>query len=119
MSASRCRHRPADESGYDEKNNGAGGASGGLAGAIRKNQPIHPTASHTEIRIAPILLLAARKNWVVQGEQILFYSEDDLSRFNSYIGTIQRLAQQQEQIQKSSFAEASQNLNALKNAAEK
>lgn len=66
-----------------------------------------------------ILLLAARKNWVVQGEQILFHSEDDLARFNSYIGTIQRLVQQQEQIQKSSFAEASQNLNALKNAAEK
>ena len=66
-----------------------------------------------------ILLLAARKNWEVQGDQILFYNEDDLARFNSYIGTIQRLVQQQEQIQKSSFAEASQNLNALKNAAEK
>lgn len=66
-----------------------------------------------------ILLLAARKNWVVQDEQILFNSEDDLTRFNSYIGTIQRLVQQQEQIQKSSFAEASQNFNALRNAAEK
>ena len=66
-----------------------------------------------------ILLLAARKSWVVQGEQIIFNSEDDLTRFNSYIGTIQRLAQQQEQIQKSSFAEVSQTLNAMKNATEK
>lgn len=66
-----------------------------------------------------IVLLAARKNWVVQGEQILFYSEDDLARFNSYIGTIQRLVQQQEQIQKTSFAEANQNLSALRNAAGK
>jgi len=63
-----------------------------------------------------IMLLAARKNWVVQDEQILFQSKDDLAKFNSYIVTIQRLGQQQEQIQKSSFTEVNQNLNALKNA---
>lgn len=66
-----------------------------------------------------IFLLAARKNWVVQGEQILFYNEDDLARFNSYIETIQRLVQQQELIQKESFAEAKQSLNAARNTAEK
>ncbi|OQA33406.1 MAG: hypothetical protein BWY57_01211 [Betaproteobacteria bacterium ADurb.Bin341] len=66
-----------------------------------------------------IVLLAARKNWVVRGERILFYSEDDLARFNSYIGTIQRLVQQQEQIQKASFAEANQKLNDLRNSARK
>lgn len=64
-----------------------------------------------------VLLLASRRNWVVQGEQILFYKDEDLARFNTYIGAIQSLVQQQEQIQKSSFAEINQKFDALKNAA--
>lgn len=65
------------------------------------------------------LLLAASKKWVVEGEQILFYTDDDLARFNSYIGTIQNLTQQQEQLQKKSYAEVNQNFEALKSAAGK
>ena len=66
-----------------------------------------------------ILLLAARKDSVVQDKQILFQSKDDLAKFNSYIGAIQRIVQQQEQIQKSSYAEISQKFNALTNSVEK
>ena len=58
------------------------------------------------------LLLAASKEWVVQGKQILFYRDDEIARFNSYIDTIQTLTQQQEQIVK-------QKLEAVKNAAVK
>ena len=65
------------------------------------------------------LLLAASKKWVVEGEQILFYTDDDLARFNSYIGTIQNLTQQQEQLQKKSYAEVNQNFEDLKSAAGK
>lgn len=66
-----------------------------------------------------VLLLAASKAWVVEGEQILFYTDNDLARFNSYIQEIQELAQQQEQLQKSSFAEVNKNMESLKNAAQK
>lgn len=64
-----------------------------------------------------VLFLALRRNWVVQGEQILFYNDEDLAKFNTYIGTIQSLVRQQEQIQKSSYAEINQKFDALKNAA--
>ena len=64
-----------------------------------------------------ILLLAARKNWVVEGNQILFHSDSDLARFNTYLEAIQSLVRQQEQIQKSSFAEVNQKFDALKKAA--
>lgn len=65
------------------------------------------------------LLLAASKRWVVEDQQILFYRDEDLARFNSYVQTIQKLTQQQEQIQKSSYSTTAENLEALKNAAAK
>lgn len=66
-----------------------------------------------------VLLLAASKGWIVEGEQILFASGDDLARFNSYSEKIQQITRQQEQLQKNSFAEVNQNLEAAKNAAAK
>lgn len=65
------------------------------------------------------VMLAASKTWVVEGEQILFYSDSELARFNSYIQAIQGLTHQQEQLQKNSFAEANKNMESLKNAAQK
>lgn len=62
------------------------------------------------------LLLANRQKWVVGGERILFYNDDDLIRFNSYIETIQRVVQQQEQIKKNILAETDQGLEILKNS---
>lgn len=59
-------------------------------------------------------MLAASKKWVVEGERILFYSDSELDRFNSYIKAIQGLAEQQEQIQKSSLAVANKNMESLK-----
>lgn len=66
-----------------------------------------------------ILMLAASDAWVVKREQILFYSNNDLARFNSYIYAIQDLSQQQEQLQKSSFAEANRSIESLKSAAQR
>jgi hypothetical protein len=66
-----------------------------------------------------VLLLAASKAWVVEGEQILFYTDNDLARFNSYIQAIQGLTQQQEQLQKAGFTEANKNMESLKNAAQR
>lgn len=65
------------------------------------------------------LMLAASKTWVIEGERILFYSDDELARFNSYIQAIQDLTQHQEQLQKSSFAEANRKMESLKNAAQR
>lgn len=45
-------------------------------------------------------LLSAKKGaWVVDGDQILFYNDSDLERFNSYIASIQSIVKQQEAIQ--------------------
>lgn len=64
-----------------------------------------------------VLLLATSKGWIVEGGQILFYSDAELSRFNSYIQRIQQIVQQQEQIQKNSYAKVNQRLEAARNAA--
>lgn len=47
-----------------------------------------------------ITLLSANKGaWVVEGDQILFYNDGDLARFNSYFDSIQNIVKQQEAIQ--------------------
>lgn len=60
------------------------------------------------------LFLTKQKNWAVEGDQILFSNKDDLAKFNSYVVTIQRLTQQQQQIQKNSLIQKNQSLNSLK-----
>jgi hypothetical protein len=62
------------------------------------------------------LFLTKQKNWVVEGDQILFSNKDDLAKFNSYVVTIQRLTQQQQQIQTNSLAQTNKSLNSLKMA---
>lgn len=62
-----------------------------------------------------INLLSTRNGaWVVSEGQILFYNDNDLNRFNSYIASIQSLVSQQEQIQKRSVQTVNRNLNNLK-----
>lgn len=62
------------------------------------------------------LLFAKSKNWVVENDKILFYSDEELELFNSYLQKIQNLKNQQEQLQKSQLAELNQNLESIKNA---
>lgn len=62
------------------------------------------------------LMLAANKEWVVDGDQLLFYTEEDLAQYNSYLQTIQDLTQQQELLQKRNLSEVNQKLESIKNA---
>lgn len=60
-------------------------------------------------------LLSARKGaWVVEGEQILFYNDSDLDRFNSYIASIQNIVNQQEEIQRQSVQTVNRIFDRLK-----
>jgi hypothetical protein len=62
------------------------------------------------------LLLSTSKNWTVEGDTILFNSDEELAIFNSCIETIQNISQQQKQMQENKQAEVNQNLEAIKNA---
>ena len=62
-----------------------------------------------------ITLLSAKKGaWVVDGEQILFYNDSDLERFNSYIASIQSIVKQQEAIQRQSVKTVNRNFDRMK-----
>jgi len=52
--------------------------------------------------------------WVVEGEQILFYSDSDLNRFNSYIASIQSISKQQEAIQRQSIQTVNSKIDRMK-----
>lgn len=63
-----------------------------------------------------ITLLSAKKEaWVIQNNQILFASDDDLNTFNSYIASIQDLTSKEEAIQKQSIQNTNSSLDSLKN----
>ena len=60
-------------------------------------------------------LLSAKKGaWVVNGEQILFYNDSDLERFNSYIASIQSIVKQQEAIQRQSVQTVNRRFDRMK-----
>jgi hypothetical protein len=64
-----------------------------------------------------IELLATSKlgtGWIVESDQILFASDDDLATFNSYFEEIQSIVQLQEQIRKDCVEHGKQNLEAAK-----
>ena len=62
-----------------------------------------------------ITLLSAKKGaWVVESEQILFYKDSDLERFNSYIASIQNIVKQQEAIQRQSVQTVNRNFDRMK-----
>ena len=62
-----------------------------------------------------IALLSSRRSvWVVEGEQILFYSDSDLNRFNSYIASIQSISKQQEAIQRQSIQTVNSKIDRMK-----
>ena len=62
------------------------------------------------------VFLAANKRWQIQGGQILFYSTEDLARFNGHMENIQQMTQQQQQIQKDIYAEMNRKVESVKNA---
>ena len=62
-----------------------------------------------------INMLSAREGaWIVEGEQILFYDDADLARFNAYISSIQDMVNQQEEIQRQAVEKVDRNLDELK-----
>ena len=65
------------------------------------------------------LLLADSKDWVIEDEKLLFSSDDEVDRFNSYLQAIQDLGQQQELLRNSSFADSIKNLETLKNTVQR
>lgn len=62
------------------------------------------------------VFLAVNKRWQIQGGQILFYSNDDLARYNGHMENIQQMTQQHQQIQKDSYAEMNRKFESVKNA---
>lgn len=62
-----------------------------------------------------IMLLSAKKGaWIIEDGQILFYNNNDLERFNSYITSIQNIMKQQEEIQRQSAQTVNHNFEGMK-----
>ena len=59
------------------------------------------------------LLSANKKAWVVDDNQILFSNDRDLEQFNSYISSIQQIAQQQVIIQRQSVQAVNQKIDRM------
>jgi len=64
------------------------------------------------------LLSTKQGAWVVQNGQILFYSTDDLNKFNSYMASIRDIVAQQEAIQRQGTQTVDRNFDRLKKIAE-
>ena len=60
------------------------------------------------------LLAATTDDWIVQGGQILFLSEANLSKFNNHIVVIQEIVQKQVSIQSKSSSEVDRRLGLKK-----
>lgn len=64
-----------------------------------------------------ITLLATEKHgeeWVVEGNEVLFVNDYDLTTFNAHIQAIQGLVREQEQLRKESIANGKQELKDTK-----
>ncbi len=62
-----------------------------------------------------INLLSARKNdWIVESGQIVFYNDNDLYKFNSYVASIQNIANQQGEIQRQNVQNVNNSLDSIK-----
>lgn len=61
-----------------------------------------------------INFLSKNDAWVVAQGQILFKNNTDINTFNSYIGAIQAIVNQQQQIQKQSMATVNRNFDRLR-----
>jgi len=59
-------------------------------------------------------VLSANKAWAVNENQLVFYKEDQLARYNSYIQAINDLTQQQEKILERNLSEANRKLESIK-----
>jgi hypothetical protein len=60
------------------------------------------------------LLSAKKESWTVQGEQIRFYHNEDLEAFNAHIGSVQRMARQQQEVQSQSRQQVDRNFDRLR-----
>ena len=56
----------------------------------------------TEFENIITLLTASKGSWIIVDEQVLFYNDSDLEMFNSYIASIEKIVNQQEEIQQKS-----------------
>ncbi|MFZ6718803.1 hypothetical protein [Undibacterium sp. Ji49W] len=65
-----------------------------------------------------VTLLSDRTKWIVDGGQITFYGAEDLERFNAHNQKIERIAHQQEEMQKRRLEESKKNFEKLTNTAE-
>lgn len=60
------------------------------------------------------LLSSKRNSWVVENGQILFYNDDDLTRFNTYIKNIQYIVNKQQEIKKQNADTITANFGKIK-----
>ncbi|HKQ78998.1 MAG TPA: DUF4339 domain-containing protein [Blastocatellia bacterium] len=60
------------------------------------------------------LLSEKKKSWAISNEQIIFYNNDALNRYNAYLESVQNIVQQQEAIQKQSIEASNEFFNKLK-----
>jgi hypothetical protein len=60
------------------------------------------------------LLSDKKEAWIVEGKKIIFYDSNDLDRFNSYISSIQKIANQQKEIQNRSIQTFNRNIDSFK-----
>ena len=62
-----------------------------------------------------INLLSDRKDaWIVDGKRILFYDDNDVDRYNSYMASIRNIMSQQEEIRRQSIQTANDNFDRSK-----
>lgn len=60
------------------------------------------------------LLSTNKEGWVIEGEQILFYNDGDLDKFNTYIASIHNILKKQEEMQRQSIQRVNSNFDQLK-----
>jgi hypothetical protein len=59
-------------------------------------------------------LLSSRKDaWIIENQQVLFYNENDLKEFNTYISNIQDNFKEQQLIQQQSIDKARESLKLM------
>jgi hypothetical protein len=63
---------------------------------------------------AIVNLLSERKKWTVENDEITFYDDNDIDRYNAHIEKIQSLDQKLKELQRRAFTKVDQELEALK-----
>ncbi|MFZ6653881.1 hypothetical protein [Undibacterium sp. TJN19] len=66
-----------------------------------------------------IVLLSDHKRWAVQDDKIMFYSAEDLNKFNAYNQNMRLILTRQNELQKRRFEESARDIEAAKEALRK